>query len=193
MGGGATLTLVNNLQQISAAQRCADAAPLVSLFAICSSSGRLLMGLISTHTLLPRPMLLLLGLALLGTTMLLLSSAHCGGLYVAVALAGHCFGSFWVLMPVIVAELWGDKSAGSIYGLLGASPAVGSLVLNTLVAGRVYDAHADATTRICHGTVCFRSTFQLAAVACAAGVAAAAALLRRTRHIYVEPGAERQR
>ena len=113
-GGGATLTLVNNLSQLSRAMVCADAAPLVSLFAISSASGRLLIGLASAHSAAPRALLLLLGLVVLGTTLLGLSAASCGGLYLAVALAGHCFGSFWVLTPVIVAEQWGEKNAGSI-------------------------------------------------------------------------------
>jgi len=181
-GGGATLTLVNNLSQVSAALGCADAAPLVSLFAINSASGRLLMGVVSTQLAVPRPALLGCGLVLLGTTLLGLSAASCAGLSLAIVLAGNCFGSFWVLMPVIVAELWGEKSAGSLYGLLGSSPAVGSLLLGR-VAGRVYDAHVvDSSTRLCRGTACFRLTFQIAAATCMLGALSALALLRRTRH-----------
>ena len=178
VGGGGTLTLVNNLGPLAASLRCADPAPYVSLFSVSSSSGRLLAGVLSTHLPLPRAMLLACALALLATTLWAVATSGCAGLYAAVLVAGQSFGSLWVLMPLLVSELWGDKHAGTLYGLLGASPAVGSLVLNTLVAGRVYESHS--TSGSCFGLSCFGLTFQLCGAAAAAGAASAWLLHRRT-------------
>lgn len=62
-----------------------------------------------------------------------------------VVVTGLCFGSFATFAPVAATELFGEKAAGTVYGLIGSAPAVGSFVLNTLLAGRMYDREARLT------------------------------------------------
>lgn len=67
--------------------------------------------------------------------------------------------------------------------------------MNTLMAGRVYDAHTRMSPPPspgaqpsgpphCIGTACFALTFQVCAAASAAGAVSAWVLCRRTRHVY---------
>ena len=120
----------------------------------------------------------------------------------AVALMGICFGSLWVFTPLVVGELFGEANSGAMYGCLGVSPAVGSVLLNAAVAGRVYDAHAlrappspstGAPGELeCVGVECFRLSFLLSALATAVGTACSIVLLRRTRHMYAPAGLLKQ-
>jgi len=188
-GMGGTLVLVNNLSQVAKSLQCASGAPYVSLFGVCSASGRLLTGLYGTRLRAPRPVFLVAALSGLAATLSLCSTASCVSLFAAVAVVGHCFGCMFAFVPVLAGDLFGEANAGSMYGFLGASPAVGSFFLNTLVTGRVYAHHAHPAAvkgdpAVCDGIVCFRTTFLVSGGACAAGVVAAVWLLRRTRHMY---------
>jgi hypothetical protein len=43
--------------------------------------------------------------------------------------------------PVLVNELWGAKFFGSNFTAIGFGPAVGSYLLGTLMAGKIYESH----------------------------------------------------
>jgi hypothetical protein len=223
-GAGGALVLVNNLAQIAASVgSSAEPASLVALFSVCNAAGRLAMGAVGSLPV-PRPAFLVGSLAVMAATLLSLTAGTPGALYISVALVGGCFGSFWTFCPVVVTELFGEKHSGAICtlmlrppgcpppltlpfpgvcvlpsdGAVGTSPAVGSFFLNTLLAGRVYDAHArmppptpagDAQGATCTGKACFRLTFQACSGASLAGMVLAFALLRRTRHMYKRSGA----
>ena len=124
-----------------------------------------------------------------------LASATPERLHACVAATGLCFGSFWSLAPVAVGELFGERHAGVIYGAIGTSPAIGSFLLNTLLAGYVYDHHSrfspppppgspPSAALHCVGRQCFALTFQVCSVACTAGALCAYVLMIRTRHMY---------
>ena len=197
-GAGGALVLVNNLAQVaSSVGSSAEPASLVALFSVCNAAGRLAMGAVGSLPV-PRPAFLVGSLAVMAATLLSLTAGTPGALYIAVALVGVCFGSFWTFCPVVVTELFGEKHSGAIYGAVGTSPAVGSFFLNTLMAGRVYDAHArmppptpagDPQGATCTGKACFRLTFQACSGASLAGMVLAFVLLRRTRHMYKRSGA----
>ena len=164
----------------------ASASEFVALLSVCNAAGRLAQGAASdaasSHGV-PRPAFLVASLACLSSILFALSSTSDPLiLFPATAIVGFAFGSLWSFAPVAVVDLFGEKAAGSVYGCLGASPAVGGFLLNTLVAGRVYEAHA--TNNECFGKACFGLTFKLGALACAAGTAAAFVLFRRTAHMY---------
>jgi len=194
-GAGGALVLVNNLAQLGASiGSTAGAETLVALFSVCNAAGRLGMGAVGTLSTLPRPAFLVCALVVMTTVQLGLTEATPGRLHLAVAVAGLSFGSLWSFAPVVVGELFGERHAGAIYGCLGTSPAVGSFLLNTLVAGRVYDAHsrpsppappgAPPSGPRCVGGACFRLSFQICTLACAAGTVSALILFKRTRHVY---------
>jgi hypothetical protein len=94
-----------------------------------------------------------------------------------------------------VGELFGERHAGVIYGAIGTSPAIGSFLLNTMLAGYVYDHHTrfspppppgapPSAALHCVGHQCFALTFQVCSVACTAGALCAYVLLIRTKHMY---------
>ena len=193
-GAGGALVLVNNLAQVAQSMgSIAEPASLVALFSVCNAIGRLAMGAVSSLPL-PRPVFLVGAQAVMASALWSISAASPAVLYIAVALCGLCFGSFWSFAPLAVGELFGSAHAGAIYGAVGTSPAVGSFFLNTLMAGRVYDAHARMPPPspngdlpvgpLCEGAVCFRLTFQISAAAALLGMLLAFVLLRRTRHMY---------
>lgn len=193
-GAGGALVLVNNLAQVAASMgSSAEPASLVALFSVCNAIGRLAMGVMSTLPV-ARPTFLVAALAIMASALWSLTAATPAVLFVAVALCGLCFGSFWSFAPLAVGELFGEKNSGTIYGAVGTSPAVGSFFLNTLMTGRVYDAHARMpppspegvlpTGPLCEGPLCFRLTFQISSATALVGMLLAIVLLRRTRHMY---------
>ena len=188
-GTGGTLVLVNNFSQLAESLRCASGGnPYVSLFGVCSASGRLITGYYGARLRIPRPAFLLAALGLLALALASVAFASCGSLFAVTVVVGHAFGCLFALAPVVAGDLFGEALAGSLYGFVGASPAVGSFFLNTLITGRVYDRHAllqPDNTRKCFGDLCFRTTFWVSGAACAAGAFGAAWLVRRTRHMYV--------
>jgi len=208
LGSGCALVLVNNLAQLSDAIGSRQAVTsLVALFSVCNASGRLLQGALSDFSLRmgsTPPINLVIGLLLMACTQLALARATPATLPFCVAITGLCFGSYWSFVPVAAGELFGGRHAGSIYGVIGASPALGSFLLNTLVAGRVYDRHTLASpppalgappprAARCEGEDCFALTFAICSSTCVFAALCAYVLLVRTRHMYVRtaPATER--
>jgi hypothetical protein len=201
-GGGSALALFNNLSQLTAALHSSvGPESFVALLSVSNAAGRLLQGALADWALrlgAPPPTFLVGALLVLSMTQLGLASATPVSLHLCVAMSGICFGSFWSFAPVACGELFGERHAGTIYGFIGTSPALGSFLLNTLLAGRVYDAHVrfspppppgappSAAPR-CVGHQCFALTFQVCAAVCTAGAACAYVLLLRTRHMYASP------
>lgn len=201
-GGGAAVTMINNLGQLVHALGAGHGPETyVALLSVANAAGRLVQGAASDAAAqrgLPRPLFLVLALGTMSAALLGLATASPVSLAVCVAVVGLCFGSLWSFTPVVVAELFGERCAGSVYGFVGISPAVGGLFLNTAVAGRVYDSHTvypppappgapPGPPARCVGHACFALTFRLGALACAAGAFAGYTLLRRTRHFYATP------
>jgi MFS family permease len=198
-GTGAALVLVNNLGQLTKSLRCLSADPLVSLFSICSALGRVTTGWLGLRfPSAPRPLYLAVALSALSAAMLSLAFASCDLLYAACALTGLCFGCLFTVAPLMAGELFGAERQGALYGFAGASPAIGSFFLNTLVTGRVYTRHAQPDAldpgkpSSCFGGLCFRTTFVVSASACASGALVALVLLQRTRHLYVRRWVQRK-
>eukprot|EP00740_Mantoniella_antarctica_P023676 CAMPEP_0198700192 /NCGR_PEP_ID=MMETSP1468-20131203/365803_1 /TAXON_ID=1461545 /ORGANISM="Mantoniella sp, Strain CCMP1436" /LENGTH=82 /DNA_ID=CAMNT_0044458017 /DNA_START=35 /DNA_END=280 /DNA_ORIENTATION=- len=64
------------------------------------------------------------------------------GLVAGVFVVGWMFGSLFWAIPTLTMELFGARHFGVNRGLVGLSPAIGGYVMSTLLAGRVYAAHA---------------------------------------------------
>ena len=208
IGGGSALCLINNLGQLTTALHSSvGPESFVALLSVCNAAGRLLQGALADWAMsqgAPPPTFLVCALLLLAVTQLGLASATPASLHLCVALTGLCFGSFWSFAPVACGDLFGECHAGALYGFIGTSPALGSFIFNTLLAGRVYDAHvrlspppppgaAPSGAPRCVGHACFALTFQVCAVACVAGAVCAYVLLVRTRHMYKGRMAQRPR
>jgi hypothetical protein len=198
-GGGTALALINNLSQLTAAlHSTVGPESFVALLSVCNAAGRLLQGALADwagRMGAPPPTFLVVALLVLSLTQLGLASATPASLHVCVALTGLCFGSFWSFAPVACGDLFGERHAGVIYGFIGTSPALGSFLLNTLLAGAVYDAHVrfspppppgapPSPPPRCVGHECFALTFRICALVCTGGAVCAYVLLQRTRHMY---------
>lgn len=97
------------------------------------------------HRGIPRPSFFLGGVVLITLNQVALAFTGLAGLPACVVITGVCFGSFATFAPVAATELFGEKAAGTVYGLIGSAPALGSFVLNTMLAGRLYDHEARLT------------------------------------------------
>ena len=193
---GAAMTLVNNLEAINASVRSppSRAAALVSVFSVANCLGRLLGGAASERALrgplgLARPHALAVAAALVGAGVLApVASPGPGGVFVAVAVVGASLGAHWGILPVICAEIFGEKATGAVYGWLSVSPVLGSYVLSVRVFGGLYDRASAAAGAgaggACVGGGCFREAFAICAIASAASAALAAGLGARTSRVY---------
>ena len=193
---GAAMTLVNNLEAINASVRSppSRAAALVSVFSVANCLGRLLGGAASERALrgplgLARPHALAVAAALVGAGVLApVVSPGPGGVLVAVAVVGASLGAHWGILPVICAEIFGEKATGAVYGWLSVSPVLGSYVLSVRVFGGLYDRASAAAGAgaggACVGGGCFREAFAICAIASAASAALAAGLGARTARVY---------
>ena len=149
---GAAMTLVNNLEAINASVRSppSRAAALVSVFSVANCLGRLLGGAASERALrgplgMARPHALAVAAALVGAGVLApVVSPGPGGVFVAVAVVGASLGAHWGILPVICAEIFGEKATGAVYGWLSVSPVLGSYVLSVRVFGGLYDRASAA-------------------------------------------------
>jgi len=99
-------------------------------------------------------------------------------------------------MPVLVAELFGEKSIGTIYTIIGLAPASASFAVTVGVASSVYKAHVPphapplckATVGMqdgkCFGLLCYQDTFLTTASLCVVGSVLSALLAGRMRPFY---------
>ena len=84
-------------------------------------------------------------------------------------ISAYVYGSLWFLIfPLSMPDLYvrGDARNLSfyyIYGLLSLSPAFGPFAFN-LLSGLLYDQHADPTSHLCTGAVCYHLYFGIATV-----------------------------
>lgn len=115
-----------------------DPAESVSVFAVSSTLGRLLVGVIGDvlggiDGLTTISSLLLVILAALGSAVGF--SMQPAGL-VAVGLVGVSYGSVFTAYPALVAHTWGVDLLGSAWGLFLAAPAIGGAVWGAVFAQR---------------------------------------------------------
>lgn len=114
-------------------------------------------------------------------------------------LARRCFvayGAFWSLMPVLCAELFGERSLGTIYSLFSLAPASASFAVTVGVATTVYAAHTpkhapplcaatvDMDDGKCFGAGCYQTTFVVTLAMCVGGSLLAFILARRMKPFY---------
>eukprot|EP00967_Tisochrysis_lutea_P139422 scaffold253305_cov27-Tisochrysis_lutea.AAC.2 len=109
-------------------------------------------------------------------------------LYACCSLAGAAYGAMWSLLPAIVGDIFPPSRFATFYNLFALAASSASLLLSTLLATKVYAAHAHAATpgvaAECYGGACYLVTHFSVAGLCAAGVLCATALGVRNRHVY---------
>lgn len=138
-GTGAALMLINNIGELSVALGGAtgEETTFISLISISNCFGRLVAGYISDRYVhvAPRPVFFASGLMMMSVSHFFLSIASFRMLYIASILVGFSFGFFWLMLPAIASDLFGNKHMGVNYNLLTLGPPIGSLLLSDLLAG----------------------------------------------------------
>ncbi|KAF9980552.1 hypothetical protein BGZ65_004957 [Modicella reniformis] len=89
-------------------------------------------------------------------------------LYLCSILTGFAYGTFFGIVPTVVAELWGEETCGQNWGWLSWGAAVGGMLFN-LLFGVVVDASrpvVDGEPQACKGHRCFRLALLTSFVAC---------------------------
>ena len=163
----------------------------VALYSVMSCFARSLLGEISQRALLshgtPRPAFLTLSCLLMTASCVAFSIGSIPLLYVASLLGGFAFGSYWVLMPSMLSEVYGMRYFGTIYTATASAPALGALLLSNILTAGIYDRvamqHGDEHG-VCVGPDCFRAAFLIIAALNACGAAASLIVLARTRLRY---------
>jgi len=193
IGTGAGLTFNNNLAQIvlSFGGEPGSQIVFVALYSVSSCVARSLFGELSQQALLhrgtPRTAFLVLSTALTTIASLVAASGSLPLMYLASVAGGFAFGSYWLLMPAIVSEIFGTRFFATIYSFTSSSPALGSFLLSELLASALYGsrgiAHGDPPDT-CMGTDCFRPTFVAIAAMGAAALLMSLAILTRTTPRY---------
>ncbi|CAH1776865.1 unnamed protein product [Owenia fusiformis] len=72
-------------------------------------------------------------------------------------------GGFFVFLPVVVIELFGDKYFGQNLGITLISQGLGALVFQEIF-GLVYDSNTPARSNECYGEMCSRLSFAISAI-----------------------------
>lgn len=191
VGAGSALMLVNNLTQIvqslsgkGSLTYMDTKTTLVTIFGASNLFGRVILGTVSDRVggARHRPGFLLLSLATLGIAMFILAFADVSTLFPVTILVGIAFGGLFSICAATIGDLFGPTYFAGNYAALDLAPALGSVIFATAIAGKVYDANADAETGVCFGVDCFRSAFIASSVACfVVGVPSAWWLWRRVR------------
>jgi len=193
-GTGVGLMLINNVAQLSDALAGAEyqdpntRSVLVTILAVGSTIGRLGLGALSEalKRSVNRTTFLTVVVGMhMGVQMLLAHATH-GQLYTYCFLGAVCYGAYWALMPTICTDLFGVKYLGSIYNFLHFGTSLGTLIMSTLVAGKLYDREAarQAFGGSCYGRSCYYHSFLINTAVCFAGFVAAAALQVNSRERY---------
>ena len=203
---GSGITLLNNLTQLCASIAPAghdsveEATALVKLFSIFNCAGRLISGLVSQIYLkrgVARGWFMLLASLVMSLACAITAFAPLEVLYLPVVFAGFAFGSFWCLIPTITSEIFGTRYFATIYNTISVGPAIGSVVLSSIMAGSLYDLHSKKYytgdfgpdgqplfVQRCVGSQCFQATYLICSCIAFLGACASVILVRRTAKLY---------
>lgn len=163
----------------------------VALYSVSSCFARSLFGELSQQALvradIPRPAFLAISAGLTATASLVAATGSLPLLYIASMVGGFAFGSYWVLMPAIISEVFGTRFFATIYGFTASSPALGALLLSNLLVARAYDnmgkKHGDPEGT-CFGPDCYQSPFLCIAALSTVSIAFSLLVAARARQRY---------
>jgi len=156
---------------------------LVGLFSVFNTLGRMTAGAVSDMVAsrfgTANRVCVLIGMtALMSLTQFyFLWTAYIPMMYFGVVILGISYGGVYCATPTLTLEMFGPKYFGATYGLVGVAPALGSVVLSVLMAGKFNDYYKKNgefftvdkegnTTGHCNGLDCYRYSFIVTTVYC---------------------------
>ncbi|PRP73821.1 hypothetical protein PROFUN_10191 [Planoprotostelium fungivorum] len=160
-------------------------ATLVALQAVFNALSRPFTGTISDllANKISRPAFLSFALLIYSFTHLWLSFSTAKMLYFGVVLIGFCYGTTYVLIPVMVNDLFGAKHWGVNYAIINCGPAGGNYLF-VLLQAAIYKSHCLPGHDDCQGPECFRLFFWIVAAISALGFVLSTVLWFRTAALY---------
>ncbi|KAJ7299471.1 hypothetical protein O6H91_17G069000 [Diphasiastrum complanatum] len=214
-GIGSQLMAIDNLGQIGAALGYSQTniTTCVSLVSIWNCLGRVGSGFISEFFLqsrgVPRPLFLMVVLAVSALGHLLLAFNPPAALYLGSIIIGLCYGAQFTLIFTIISEICGLRYYATIFNIVQLSSPLGLYVLSVRTAGMLYDREArkqlsmlhlghlvqrlmapatapaaKSSILICTGSQCYKTTFFIMTAASFVGAVFAGILAIRTRWLY---------
>ncbi|KAG2373689.1 hypothetical protein C9374_011978 [Naegleria lovaniensis] len=188
MGSG--LVIVNNLGSIVISYGGYDGQQhvMVIIFACSNALGRLLFGLTSDSfsRYVTRTTFLTGASILMLICQLVVLVSPLWMFYLILILLGNSFGGVAVMIPSFLSERFGPKYFAVNSSICSLASSLGSFLLATLVAGKVYESNiaSDNLSKICYGNSCFQATFYLTTLLCSVSCVACIVLMYRTRGLY---------
>jgi len=198
---GSGLLVMNNLADVISTRSPVHEDPevtksitatLVSIISICNCLGRLLAGFFSdlTRFQLSRPFWFMCATGFMGTVQFAFAFSTVQYLYYICAGFGLVYGALFALGPTFISERFGSKYFNTNFALLTvAGPAVGSILIASLVSSWSYNAAAHGKT--CVGMICFQRAFFVTTTLCMVGAFSGFLLLVRNRFRYQYIGESR--
>ena len=212
-GIGCGLAVLNNYAQLTQALSCtyapgaADlackygglgaqdpATAFVKLFSIFNCLGRMISGYVSQRYLaeqgVARPLFLFIASALTCCVCFVSAFASVDTLFISAVLGGFAFGCHWCLTPTILSELFGMGSFATIYQTMSCFPAVSSILMVSLLSGKLYDRHSQpvrvsgVARDVCLGPACFRLTYLICCGVALAACASSYTVFARSQKLY---------
>ncbi|XP_043702737.1 uncharacterized protein LOC122652917 [Telopea speciosissima] len=201
-GIGGALTAIDNMGQIgiSLGYQSSNISTLVSLVSIWNYLGRVAAGFVSEIFVrkykLPRPLMLTMILFLSCVGHLLIAFGVPGSLYVSSMIIGFCFGAEWTLILAMISEIFGLKYYSSLLNFEAIASPLGVYVLNSIVAGHLYDKEANKQMAKlgfkranregldCSGPQCYKLSFIIISALTLLGSLISLILVLRTRKFY---------
>ena len=212
-GIGCGLAVLNNFAQLTQALSCtyapgaADlackygdlgaqdpATAFVKLFSIFNCLGRMISGYVSQRYLaeqgVARPLFLFIASALTAGVCFVSAFASVDTLFIVVVLGGLAFGCHWCLTPTILSELFGMGSFATIYQTMSCFPAVSSILMVSLLSGKLYDRNSQpvqvggVARDVCLGLECFRLTYLVCCGVALAACASSYTVFARSQKLY---------
>eukprot|EP01121_Diplochlamys_sp_Union-15-3_P020437 TRINITY_DN7977_c0_g1_i1.p1 TRINITY_DN7977_c0_g1~~TRINITY_DN7977_c0_g1_i1.p1 ORF type:complete len:279 (-),score=25.05 TRINITY_DN7977_c0_g1_i1:4-840(-) len=150
-----------------------DILTFVALFSVFNTLGRMLVGFLSDRFLdrMNRCWWLAICGAIMSFTLFYFSFSTVSMMYFGVITLGLSYGGVFCMVPILTSELFGLVHFGANWGVIGVAPAVGSELLNVLLAGKLNDHYAKSSwvnvttttnfTKYCLGSHCYQYTFYI--------------------------------
>jgi len=192
---GTGLSFASNLGQIVTAvanDPNASSVSAVTMFSVCNSVGRVLLGFVSDvlRGRVNRPWILCFSTIFGAFGMITLPIMGEPALMPVAAILGLANGGIYALQAVLTEELFGPKDLALKYSCSMVAGCLGSLCFNEFLAGRTYDAAARRQGReVCLGSDCFEVYFYANAVCAGLACCSIIMLALRSRITYVKVNA----
>ena len=154
---GCGLVLLNNAAQVAESLGGGErgtAALFVMIMSTTNCVGRMMWGLGSDLMVrrgVDRTAFLTLSVGAMSIGMGMMAVADYDLLFAASAVVGLAYGSLWGVVPVLIVELFGPESFGTLYTTLSAAVAASSFVLATALTGGIYEQHVRPDSCECVG------------------------------------------